>query len=145
MKSTLLSFLMLFVLFSCNKDEEIQTAEAEFAVSGKFLAPNDTDPIPNAKVSAYVNNEVINQTLTDAEGKFTIHLNRGDFHLVLNKGKFKTEKDITVEGDMTLENYKIETFPNIGVVTGSFDNIESVLTSLGLFNSDNGGRVFEIF
>lgn len=144
MKSTLLSFLMLFVLFSCNKDEEIQTAEAEFAVSGKFLAPNDTDPIPNAKVSAYVNNELVNQTLTDAEGKFTIPLNRGDFHLVLNKGKFKTEKDITVEGDMTLESYKIETFPNIGVVTGSYDNIESVLYSIGLFNPVTGDPLFDI-
>ena len=135
---------MLFVLFSCNKDEEIQTAEAEFAVSGKFLAPNDTDPIPNAKVSAYVNNELVNQTLTDAEGKFTIPLNRGDFHLVLNKGKFKTEKDITVEGDMTLESYKIETFPNIGVVTGSYDNIESVLYSIGLFNPVTGDPLFDI-
>lgn len=143
MKTTLLSFLLLFILFSCS-DEEVQTVSAQFDVSGKFLAPNGTDPISNAKISAYDNETLVNQTLTNAKGEFVIPLNKGDYNLIMNKGKFKTEKSISVNGDLNLDSTTIEILPNIGVVTGHFDNIESVLYSVGLFNPITNEPLFDI-
>ena len=57
---------------------------------------------------------------------------------------FSTQKQITVEVETTLENYKIEILPNIGVITGSYDNIESVLYGIGLVNPITGLPLFDI-
>jgi hypothetical protein len=43
-----------------------------------------------------------------------------------------------------LANTRIETLPNIAVVTGEYDNIESVLYSIGLFNPITGAPLFDI-
>ncbi|MBR9914991.1 MAG: hypothetical protein GYB32_09230 [Algicola sp.] len=44
----------------------------------------------------------------------------------------------------TLETYRIENLPSIGVVTGNFDNIESILYSIGLVDVDTGAPLFDI-
>jgi hypothetical protein len=143
MKSLVLSFLIVITFFSCSKDENSTTIE-EFQITGKFLAPNGFDPISNARVRAYVNNELKSQTRTDAQGNYSLSVAKGDYNLVLNKGKFKTERNISVENDLGLETLSVETLPTVAVVTGLYDNIESVLYSIGLVNPVNGEPLFDI-
>lgn len=143
MKSYLLILLAVFTLFSCNKDEESQT-NADFTVNGKFLAPNNVDPISNAKIKVFSNAQLKGETTTDAQGNYSLALNAGTYDMVLSKGKFKTEKQITVEADLTLDNFSVEILPSIGVVTGYYDNIESVLYSIGLFDPLTGEPLFDI-
>lgn len=144
MKPSLLALLVVFTLFSCSKDDNNQANDEQFTVSGKFLAPNSADPISRAKVKAYSNSELKAETTTDVQGRFSIMLSEGDYELILSKGQFKTEKQITIESDAVLENYRVETLPNIAVVTGYYDNIESVLYSIGLFDSATGEPLFDI-
>ncbi len=143
MKSLVLSLLICLTLLSCNKDENSITNE-EFQITGKFLAPNGFDPISNARVRAYINNELKSQTRTDAQGNYSLSVAKGDYTLVLNKGKFKTERNVSVENDLSLETLSVETLPNIAVVTGLYDNIESVLYSIGLVNPVTGEPLFDI-
>lgn len=143
MKSFLLFFLISITIFSCNKEDSL-TVDEEFQITGKFLAPNGFDPISNARVSAYVNNELKSQTRTDAQGNYSLSVAKGDYKLVLNKGKFKTERNVSILNDLNLETLSIETLPNIAVVSGLYDNIESVLYSLGLVHPVTGEPLFDI-
>jgi len=143
MKSLLLSLLIVLTLFSCSKDDN-SSAEEEFELTGKFLAPNDFDPISNARVRAYQNNELKSETRTDAQGNYSLSVARGDYTLKINKGKFKTERNINVDNNLDIETLSVETLPNIAVVTGSYDNIESVLYSIGLVNPVTQEPLFDI-
>lgn len=144
MKSFSITLLLLVLLFSCSTEENTVTSEDSFNISGQFLAPNGVDPISNARVSAYQNETLKANAFTDPQGLYSLTLPSGSYTLVLNKGKFKTEKSITVETDMTLDSYSVETLPNIAVVTGYFDNIENVLYNLGLVNPITGEPLFDI-
>lgn len=144
MKPIILSAFILLFLFSCSKDEAPDAIPESINISGKLLAPNNQDPIVNARVSAMQNNILKAETTTDAQGNFTIALEKGEYTLNLAKGLFTTQKQIVVEQETTLDNYKIETLPNIGVITGSFDNIESVLYGIGLVNPITNEPLFDI-
>lgn len=144
MKSLVLSFLVILTLFSCSKDDNNQANDKEFNITGKFLAPNGLDPISNARVGVYENNDLKSETRTDAQGNYSLPVARGDYNLILNKGKFKTERDISIENDIEFETLSVETLPNVAVVTGDYDNIESVLYSIGLFNTMTGEPLFDI-
>lgn len=144
MKPIILSAFILLFLFSCSKDEAPDAIPESINISGKLLAPNNQDPIVNARVSAMQNNILKAETTTDAQGNFTIALEKGEYTLNLAKGLFTTQKQIVVEQETTLDNYKIDTLPNIGVITGSFDNIESVLYGIGLVNPITNEPLFDI-
>ncbi|WP_055437299.1 carboxypeptidase-like regulatory domain-containing protein [Lacinutrix algicola] len=144
MRSTILSALLLLFIFSCSEDEKPSSNPESINISGRLLAPNNIDPIVNAKVSALNNNIIAYETRTDAQGNFQLSLKKGDYSLKLAKGLFTTEKQITVEGEITLDSYKIEILPNIGVITGNYDNIESVLYGIGLVNPISGEPLFDI-
>lgn len=143
MKSIALSLLIVFTLFSCSKNES-SSNENQYEITGKFLAPNNLDPVSGAQVRAYQNGQQQSQTITDAQGNFVIELNAGDYNLVINKGKFKTERTVAVDRSFNLDSLLIDSFPTIAVVTGSFDNIESVLYSIGLFNPVTQQPLFDI-
>ncbi|WP_452224528.1 carboxypeptidase-like regulatory domain-containing protein [Lacinutrix chionoecetis] len=145
MKTFILSAFLLIFVFSCSKDEDQPAINPEnILISGKLLAPNNLDPIVNAKVLALQNNVIKFETITDPEGNFQISVPKGDYNLTLTKGLFSTQKQITVEEEVVLDAYKIETLPNIGVITGSFDNIESVLYGIGLVDPVTGEPIFDI-
>ena len=143
MKSIVLSLLVILTLSSCNKDDN-SLQNKEYEITGKFLAPNGFDPISNARVRAYVNNELKSQTRTDAQGNYSLSVEKGDYTLILSKGKFKTERNISVERNLDIETLSVETLPSIAVVTGLYDNIESVLYSIGLANPVTGEPLFDI-
>lgn len=143
MKSLVLSLLIVLTLFACSKDDSNESTN-QFSITGSFFAPNGIDPIPNARVAAYQDGQIKSQTRTDAEGNYSLSVNNGDYTIILNKGKFKSERNVNVESDFNLDDISIEELPNIAVVTGSYDNIESVLYSIGLVNPLTQQPLFDI-
>ncbi|MEM5564895.1 carboxypeptidase-like regulatory domain-containing protein [Psychroserpens sp. AS72] len=144
MKSTLFTFICLLLVFSCSKDNANDINPNNVDVSGRFLAPNNLDPIVNAKVSVVKNNTVVFETVTNANGEYTLAIPVGDYTINLTKGLFSTQKNITVEEDIMLDTYRIENIPSIAVVTGDYDNIENILYSIGLVDLDTGLPLFDI-
>lgn len=150
MKNLLLIFSFFFLL-SCNNEEvNIGEAQGEYSITGKFLAPNTTDPISNAVVSLKENDITISTAYTDARGEFAIEgVSNGEYQVLLQKGLFSTERAITIapaETTLTfdLDDLFISNFPKIGVVTGHYDNIQSILHDIGLVNPITGEVLFDV-
>ena len=138
--------LTVTLFFSCNENND-PASLAESSISGKFLAPNNTDPIVNGHITAKKDDTVISETYTATDGTFTLsNLTAGEYTVTFKKGLFGSERIVTVEEDdnMDIPNIPIETFPRIGVVTGTFDNIESVLYDIGLVNPFTQEPLFDI-
>lgn len=138
--------LTVTLFFSCNENND-PAPLAESSISGKFLAPNNTDPIVNGHITAKKDDTVISETYTATDGTFTLsNLTAGEYTVTFKKGLFSSERIVTVEedDDIDIPNIPIETFPRIGVVTGTFDNIESVLYDIGLVNPFTQEPLFDI-
>jgi len=143
----LVIFVLAFsFLLSCEKDTDAAPL-AESSISGKFLAPNDIDPIVNGLITASKDGTMVSETLTGVDGSFTLtNLTAGEYTLSLKKGLFSSERIVEVaeDDDIQIPNIPIEVFPRIAVVTGSFDNIESVLYDIGLVNPFTQEPLFDI-
>lgn len=61
-------------IFSCSETEDTQPQPNQITISGTLLAPNNLDPISNAKVEAFANTTFIKNTVTNAKGEFNISL-----------------------------------------------------------------------
>lgn len=144
MKPFLLSCLSVFLFFSCSESEDTQLQPNQINISGKLFAPNNLDPISNGKVEAFNGTTLKGNTATNNKGEYTISLPEGTYKLVLSKGLFSTEREITVTTDATLDNYKLDILPKIGVVTGNYDTIENILYDIGLVNPITGAPLFDI-
>ncbi|WP_296317560.1 carboxypeptidase-like regulatory domain-containing protein [Winogradskyella sp. UBA3174] len=149
MKKSILLLLALSLAFACSK-EQSETTSGDFSVSGKFLTPNGEDAVSKATVKLIKDELVIKETVTDSEGKFLISdLDAGDYQVLISKGLFSASQFITLEDlngilDFDLENISITDLPNIAVVTGSYDNIETVLYDIGLVNPLTQEPLFDI-
>ncbi|PZD79449.1 carboxypeptidase-like regulatory domain-containing protein [Mesonia sp. K7] len=150
MKSLYL-FLALILLFSCQSDDAVTTPDevGAYSITGKFLAPNSQDPIHQAKAELFENDEKIAETLTDEAGVFTFSdLFTGEYDVLLSKGNFSHTTSITVtESENTTQsmgNLVVTTIPKIGVVTGHYDYIESILYGIGLVDPLTGDPLFDI-
>ncbi len=144
-KITLLALVFSFLL-SCDKDNEAAPL-AESSISGKFLAPNNADPIVNGLITATREGTVVSETLTSTDGTFTVsNLTAGEYTITLQKGLFSSERTFAVTEDenLSIPDIPIEHFPRIAVVTGSFDHIESVLYDIGLVNPFTQEPLFDI-
>ncbi len=144
MKALLLSCLTLLFLVSCSENEETTIQPENFTVSGKLLAPNNADPISNGKVVVSKSGNTIKETTTDAQGNFSLNIPKGDYTITLAKGKFSTQRDITVTEENDITNFTLDILPKIAVVTGSYDNIENVLYNIGLVNPITQEPLFDI-
>jgi hypothetical protein len=139
--------LTCFIIFSCSKDEatnETTQSEENVSITGRLFAPNNLDPISNATVSAYKNDILEAQTKTDNQGNYTLLITPGDYNFELRKGKFYTLKTISITESTTIETSKLDILPKIGVVKGAYDNIESILYDMGLFNPITLEPLFDI-
>ena len=140
-------FVLAFsFLLSCEKDTDTAPL-AESSISGKFLAPNDIDPIVNGLITASKDGTMVSETLTATDGSFTLtNLTAGEYTVSLKKGLFSSERTIEVaeDDDIQIPNIPIEIFPRIAVVTGIYDNIESVLYDIGLVNPFTQEPLFDI-
>lgn len=143
MKNILRLFLILTLIYSCS-DEKTTDDLTGFAINGRLLAPNGTDPIPNAMVSARSNNTVVAESFTDVQGQYALSLPKGNYELTFTKGKFSGVLQIDVEGAKTNEDALLDILPTIGVVTGHFDHIEHVLLNIGLVDPITQEPLFDI-
>lgn len=142
----LLLLCLVVVLSSCSNDDNNATT-ADIAISGKFLAPNGVDPIVNGTVTALREGTVVTETNTSTDGKFTLSGLKENvtYNLQLKKGLFSSERELTVRAtDTVILDIPIDSLPRIGVVTGFYDNIESVLYDIGLVNPVTGAPLFDI-
>lgn len=149
MKKSIAFLLVLLLAYSCSKDKS-DNLEGDFTVSGKFVAPNGTDAVSKASVKAIKNNLIIEETTTDSEGKFTLsNLTSGDYEITISKGLFSASRNATLNDDdgifdLDLSTIEITDLPSIAVVTGSYDNIETVLYNIGLVNPITQEPLFDI-
>lgn len=148
MKINKLIILLLSVSFftACNKDNDTAPL-AESSISGKFLAPNNVDPIVNGHIIATKDGNIVAEAQSGTDGIFTLtNLTAGEYEIVLQKGLFSSERtvDVAEDDDIQLPNIPIETFPRIAVVKGVYDNIESILYDIGLVNPITQEPLFDI-
>ncbi|WP_046757484.1 carboxypeptidase-like regulatory domain-containing protein [Kordia jejudonensis] len=148
MKFQKLTLLLLAITFftACDKDNE-PAPLAESSISGKFLAPNNVDPIVNAVVTASKDGNVVAETYSGTDGSFTLtNLTVGEYEVSLQKGLFSSARTVEVaeDDDVQIPNIPIESFPRIGVVKGVYDNIESILYDIGLVNPITQEPLFDI-
>lgn len=149
MKKSILLLLALSFVFACSKDTK-ETTTGDFSVSGKFLTPNGQDAVSKAKVKLSKDDVVVKETLTNSEGEFLIsNLDAGDYQVTISKGLFSASQFLTLSDldgllDFDLEDIIITELPNIAVVTGSYDNIETVLYDIGLVNPITQAPLFDI-
>lgn len=78
------------------------------------------------------------QTITISENAWAAHEAHGDTLGACDEGDDENHDEIN------LEDFIIDNLPNIAVVTGSYDNIESVLFSIGLVDQETGEPLFDI-
>lgn len=146
MKKIIVAVLVFSFLLSCEKDNEAAPL-AESSISGKFLAPNNTDPIVNGLITASKEGTIVSETVSATDGTFTIsNLTAGEYTVTFQKGLFSSERTIAVTEDenLSIPDIPIESFPRIAVVTGSFDHIESVLYDIGLVHPFTQEPLFDI-
>lgn len=149
MKKSIAFLFVLLLAYSCSKDKSENLA-GDFSLSGKFVTPNGTDAVSKATVKLYSGNTIITESFTDAEGKFTLsNIPAGEYDLKISKGMFTAARTVTLDDvnntfDFNLEDIEITDLPNIAVVTGAFDNIETVLFNIGLVNPITQEPLFDI-
>lgn len=147
----LLYFIAIFLIFSCSNEsiDESLINPSPFNIFGKIIAPNGIDPISEGKISVISNNTIVQEIFSDSRGNFSFFLNYGNYDLVISKGLFKTESSISLSENSDSFNFDLgdisfDQFPSIGVVTGYYDNIESILYDIGLVNPIDGTPLFDI-
>jgi len=147
----LLYFIAIFLIFSCSNEsiDESLINSNPFNIFGKIIAPNGIDPISEGKISVISNNTIVQEIFSDSRGNFSFFLNYGNYDLVISKGLFKTESSISLSENSDSFNFDLgdisfDQFPSIGVVTGYYDNIESILYDIGLVNPIDGTPLFDI-
>lgn len=136
-------------------------AAAPATLTGKIWAPNLTSDIPIFGALVYattvkpppIPQEVFceecvdapsNATFSSHDGSFTLSIDPGTYWLVIQKGQFRSERQITVEPGQDLALTAAETtlpsvhdpdngswVPRVAVVLGSDDRIENVLGKIG--------------
>jgi hypothetical protein len=144
-------------------------AAAPATITGKIWAPNLTNDIPIFGALVYASptrpaaipQEVFCEECVDAppqsafsshDGSFTLAVAPGTYWLVIQKGQFRSEREITLEPGQELALTAAETtlpsthdpdngswVPRIAVVLGSDDRIENVLGKIGFGTMRNNG------
>ena len=127
----ILYFIAIALIFSSSNEslDESLIKNNPLNITGKIIAPNGIDPISEGKISVISNNAIVQEIFSDTSGNFSFFLDYGNYDLVISKGLFKTESSILLSDNTDSFNYDLgdvsfDQFPNIGVVTGYYDNIE---------------------
>jgi len=140
MKKIFLFAFICSIFISCQDDTEeinptIQNVTLE-KVQGKVTSPTGK-VIPNTYVY-YDDNGIIYNTLTNQLGEFEINVPIGQGTLTIQTGNgklFHSSKDIFVIQGQTLdlrnENFILNSNSNLAFVTGTYDEIQTIITNLG--------------
>lgn len=138
MKKILLLTFISALFISCQEEDinfipENETLEK---VYGKVTSPSGKT-IPNTYVY-YDKNGHIYEAYTNQLGEFEINVPTGNGKLNIQTGNgklFNSSMDITVVAGETLDlrssNFILNTSSNLAFVTGTYDEIQAVITNLG--------------
>ena len=107
-------------------------------VEGKVFAKNGTKPIGGAIVFTIDSKNQVYHTYSDADGTFSLTAPEGNSTLHIQTGNglnFRTEVPVTVKKNETTsvasKDSKLNQIAKIAYVEGSYDEIETIITSLG--------------
>jgi len=154
---TLTAVLLLAAFGAGNAEADTKTIE----VSGRVLAPSGNDPLVGAAV-AVTGSVPAEESMeadcatpgeteaaagwgcTDAEGNFTLtaEIDGDSAVLTVSKGSWHTTAEVTLTGpetDVGEIGMPASAAPRIAVITGSSDNLASVLDRMGL------GSVYDVY
>lgn len=144
MKKLIVCGLFFALLFGCVDSSEESVLEGE-SLTSRLFAPNGIDPIANAKVVLTKGNTVVFETTTAIDGTFTVsNITNGQHTLTITKGLFSTQRTFDGEDFEEIIDFILDNLPNIGVVTGAFDNVEAILYDIGLVDSETEEPLFDI-
>jgi hypothetical protein len=145
MKKFLLLLTICAFVWSCSDSKEKEELEGT-SLTSRLLAPNNVDPIFDAKVVLTKNGEILSETTTGIDGNFTVNNVQSGTHTIsITKGLFSAERTFDAdEYEDEILDFILDNLPNIAVVTGHFDNIQSVLYDIGLVNPETGEPLFDI-
>jgi len=144
MKKLVLCLALCAFVFSCSDDKENTSIEGQ-SITSRILAPNGVDPIPNARVTLSKNGNTVDETTTAVDGTFTVNgIQEGTYNLEISKGLFSVQRTIDPETIDEIIEFIFENLPNIAVVTGYYDNVESILYDIGLVDTETGEPLFDI-
>lgn len=142
---------LCLVISSCStSDPANEVIDGPFTINGRILAPNGSDPIASSKITLQQSNGDVKIGYSDAKGDFFIeNVNYGIYEVSLTKGLFSSQRTIDISNttsdfDFDFGDIILNGIPNIGVVKGSYDNIESILYDIGLVNPITGAPLFDI-
>lgn len=143
--------LLSLFIYSCSSNEPTsENSDGPFTINGRILAPNGTDPIASSKITLQQLNGDIKIGYSDAKGDFSIeNVNYGTYEVSFTKGLFSSQRSMdisntTTDFDFDLGDIILNGIPNIGVVKGSYDNIETILYDIGLVDPISGAPLFDI-
>jgi hypothetical protein len=143
--------LLCLFIYSCSSNEPTsETSDGPFTINGRILAPNGSDPIASSKITLQQLNGDIKIGYSDAKGVFSIeNIDYGVYEVLLTKGLFSSQRSMEISNttsdfDFDLGDIILNGIPNIGVVKGSYDNIETILYDIGLVNPITGAPLFDI-
>lgn len=135
MKKLIFLFVAFLLVFSsCKKDqpEPILTGQ----VTGKVVSMNETTPISMAMVFIDIDGEIY-MTFTKNDGTFTLDAPSGTHDLYVESGQGKIFRtvisvDIPKDGEInSLPTLKLQQVSNLAYITGTYDNIETIVSNLG--------------
>jgi hypothetical protein len=149
MKKITTALLIVFsvIFLSCSKDDDSNANMGDLTLSGKVMSPNNSFPIPRAKVKVFRGETLIAEQTSDAIGNFSVpNLPKGELNVELSKGKFKRNLQIDMTADYELQSMErnLDVFPNMLVVTGYWDAIEDVLVDVGIVDPLTGVPAFDV-
>ena len=151
MKKSIYFLFLSIIIFGCSNEQidEGLINSTPFSIIGKVFAPNGIDPISKAKITIISDENGVQETISDFKGSFSIPLDYGDYELIINKGLFKevfliSLNEQSASFSFDLGDIILGQIPNIGVVTGHFDNIQSILYDIGLVSPDDDSLLFDI-
>jgi hypothetical protein len=147
MKKLLPLLICCALVFSCSKDDNGPGGAGNLTISGKVMSPNNAFPISKAKIKVFNGTQLLEQTVADALGNFSVtHLPEGNLTVKLSKGKFTREISVGLHADYVLQSTErtLDTFPHIAVVTGDYDKIEDILFNIGIVDPDTGAPAFDV-
>lgn len=138
--------VLALVVLSCSNDDNTSAPSGDSKLVGRVMSPNGQFPISEATIKVFQDDQLVREELADAIGNFAISgLPDGNLTVELSKGKFRKQFEILMSGEYTLQpsERNLDVFPEIAVVTGTYDAIEEVLLDVGIVDS-TGSPAFDI-
>lgn len=137
-KHLLILLLSVLTLVSCSDDNNQASGQKTGLLKGKVTTINTHKAVGGALVFAFDDDNNLYHTYTNATGDFELDAPIGDRELYIQTGdgsNFRTKLEVTIQENQTQELeeslLRLDQVARIAYVSGSYDSIEDIITSLG--------------